>query len=173
MLKLSRQLRVIFITSTLLTATLIAVPVLQPTAWGLYTGAVFLLLLISILLLGKVSRALNAAQLIIENQILHTEPVILKKQCQRKSIQYLPGDSVGVFISCFGILLGAKIIIFNQSEVRLRSVELGRYYITMTYGTDRKIYIAKVLHSELRSEQLTEIIRKFQYETGITPTVTL
>lgn len=173
MLKLSRQQHVLFIISTLCTAVLIAVPVLQPTAWGLYTGAVFLLLLISILLLGKVSRAIKAAQLIIENQILHTEPVIFKKQSQKKSVQYLPGNSIEVFISCFGILLGAKIIIFNQSEVRLRTVELGRYYITLTYGTDRKIRKAKVLHSEIRNEQLIDIIRKFQYETGITPTVTL
>ena len=77
-----------------------------------------------------------------------------------------------MFVSGFGILLGSKIIKFNQGGIRLKAVEIGRDYLSIDFGTDVEIRNIRLLHIRPDSAALAGIIEKFRYETGITPTIT-
>ena len=103
----------------------------------------------------RIRKKISDAKLIIENQIIHIKPAIIS------------GDSLDVYVSCFGILLDSKIIKFNQEGVSLKEVELGRDFIYLTYGTNKKIQSIKLLHGLTEKKDLDEIARKFLYETGI------
>lgn len=105
---------------------------------------------------------IKAAQLIIENQILHIQPAV----CMDRD------ESIEVYVSCFGILLQSKIIKFNQEGIRLKAVELGRYYITLTYGTVQEMQSTKLIYEEIRDGTLQKIVRRFRYETGVVPVIT-
>lgn len=110
----------------------------------------------------KTKMSIKAAQLIIENQILHIQPAIFMDQ----------NESIEVYVSCFGILLESKIIKFNQEGIRLKAVELGRNYITITYGTDLRMQSTKLIYAEISEYTLQEIVRSFRYETGVIPVIT-
>ena len=81
-------------------------------------------------------------------------------------------EAVDMYVSCFGILLGTKVIKFNQKGIQLRAVEIGKDYLSLDYGRDRDIYNIRLIHARPDSTILESIIEKFRYETGITPTIT-
>jgi hypothetical protein len=117
------------------------------------------------------NQRLTAARLIVENQILHIQPAV---ECVRDSTKESEAEScetVEMFVSCFGILLGSKVIKFNQEGIRLKAVEIGRDYLSLDYGRDTDIRSIKLIHSRPGSDVLEGIIEKFRYETGITPTI--
>lgn len=116
-------------------------------------------------------KSLKVARLIIENQILHIRPAVIDAKETGKETEISPVESIEVFISCFGILLGSRIIKFNQDGINLKAVEIGRNFIFLTYGTDKKTQTTRLLHAEIDSRELVEIVEKFRYETGIVPTI--
>lgn len=116
-------------------------------------------------------KSLKAARLIIENQILHIQPAVIGVKELGKETEISPGETIEFFISCFGILLDSRIIKFNQDGINLKAVEIGRNFISMTYGTDKKTQTTRLLHAEIDSGELVEIVEKFRYETGIVPTI--
>lgn len=147
----------------------------------------FLLLLLSTLAAVLVIweyRKLKTAKLIIENKILYIQPMAMGDLGWEngssgridndlgKDAAGLPAESIEVFVSCFGILLGSKIIKFNQEGIRLKAVEIGRYYLSIDYGIDMDIRNIRLLYARPDSDILAGIIEKFRYETGITPTIT-
>ncbi len=81
-------------------------------------------------------------------------------------------ETVEMYVSCFGILLGSKVIKFNQEGIRLKAVEIGRYYLSIDYGIDMDIRNIRLLYARPDSAVLAGIIEKFRYETGVTPTIT-
>lgn len=85
------------------------------------------------------SKKLKDAQLIVENQIFHIEPAVYRKPEDRKESGIQPCETVEMFVSAFGILLGSKIIKFNQGGIRLKAVEIGRDYLSIDFGTDAEI----------------------------------
>lgn len=127
-----------------------AVPFIKET--GLLV--VILLEVVLALFLIRTIRNLKIAKLIMENQILHIQSA-----------------KTETFISCFGMLLNAKIIKFNLDRIHLIKVEIGERYIEMTYGTHKKIEKTRILHDELSPNELESIITKFRYETGIAPVI--
>lgn len=52
------------------------------------------------------------------------------------------------------------------------AVEIGYDSISLTYGSNKNIQVIKLLHGTIDSGKLTNIMEKFRYETGITPTIT-
>lgn len=70
-----------------------------------------------------------------------------------------------------GMLLNAKVIKFYLDRIHLIKVAIGERYIEMTYGTQKRTEITRILHDELSSDELESIITKFRYETGITPVI--
>lgn len=152
--------------------TFVSVFILQPNNWKPYAALVLTVGLLAIFLLFTLRKRLTAARLIVENQILHIQPAV---QCQRDSMKKSEAESceaVDMYVSCFGILLGTKVIKFNQEGIQLRAVEIGKDYLSLDYGRDRDIYNIRLIHARPDSTILESIIEKFRYETGITPTIT-
>ena len=132
------------------------------------SGTLFLIALCAAVLAFRECFRLKAAQLIIDNQILHINAaVILEGGAGNR-------DAVGdieVFISCFGILLNDKIIKFNQEGIQLKSVEIDRDHISLTCGRSKRTRKIRLLHEKMDDEEMMRIVEKFRYETGIVPEV--
>lgn len=118
------------------------------------------------------NQRLTAARLIVENQILHIQPAVLRERDSTKESEAESCETVEMFVSCFGILLGSKVIKFNQEGIRLKAVKIGRDYLSLDYGRDTDIRSIRLIYSRPDSDVLEAIIEKFHYETGITPTIT-
>ena len=147
---------------TILAATPLApVIFLQIPNWKLYTIFILAVTLTAAFYYERARRNVMAALLIMENQIMHFGLAVFDKQI----------ESIEVFISCFGVLIGSRIIKFNQSGIRLKAVELGKDFVSLTYGTEKKTQNIKIFHAENRQCELTEVVRKFRYETGVVPVI--
>lgn len=110
------------------------------------------------------------AKLIMENQILHIQSA-KTETFHNKHGEKVADDSAEVFISCFGMLLNAKVVKFNLDHIHLIKVEIGNRYIELIYGTHVKLEKTRILHDEMSDDELESIITKFRYETGIIPIV--
>lgn len=115
-------------------------------------------------------RKLKTVRLIVENQILHIRPVVISdKACDTAKPE--DAENIEVFVSYFGILLDSKIIKFNQDGILLKAVEIGRDFISLTYGTDKRIQNTRLLHATIDNGELEKIAEQFRYETGIVPVI--
>lgn len=81
-------------------------------------------------------------------------------------------DDIEVFVSYFGILLDSRVIKFNQEGTFLKAVEIGRDYISLTYGTDKRVQSTRLLHAAIDDKEVDRIAEKFRHETGIVPVIT-
>lgn len=173
MKKLVRHAHYFFAAGILEALAFIVTIFLQPPNWKLTAAVVLVITLVTVFLLGKVEIDISTARLIIENQILHIQPAVIQNlKEEEKTADLLPGESIEVYVSGFGVLLDSKNIKFNQEGIRLKAVELGRHFISLTYGTNLRTHNTKLLHAEISDDVLAEVSRKFRYETGITPTIT-
>lgn len=172
MKKIIRYSRCFLAASIFCAAALAAAIILQPTNWKPYAVVTLSAGLLATFLFFTMNQRLTAARLIVENQILHIQPVVLRERDSMKESEAEFCETAEVFVSCFGILLGPKIIKFNQEDIRLKAVEIGRYYLSIDYGIDMDIRNIRLLYARPDSGILAGIIEKFRYETGITPTVT-
>lgn len=154
------------------TVAFAAVLILRSTYWKPYAVAALAAGLIAAFLFFTVNKKLTAARLIVENQILHIQPAVQRVRGSMKASEAESCETVEMFVSCFGILLGSKVIKFNQEDIRLKAVEIGRNYLSLDYGTDTDIRNIWLIHSISDSAVLEGIIEKFHHETGITPTIT-
>jgi hypothetical protein len=133
-----------------------------------------LLLLVSCFLLVLLIREYQInklAKLIMENKILHIETAKINQISDDTSISTFGIESFEVFISCFGILLGSKVIKFNIDGINLKKVEIGNDFIFLVYGKDKKNESIRLLHKSIEKPELLSIIDLFRHETGITPIV--
>lgn len=111
------------------------------------------------------------AKLIMENKIIHIQSAEIEQKSKKISIGSTPIWGVEIFISCFGILLGSKVIKFNTENIRLEEVEIGHDFISIVYGKGEKEEIIKLLHGIMGKQELQSIIARFHHETGIIPNV--
>lgn len=114
------------------------------------------------------SLRLKAAQLITDNQILHINAAEIL-EVGTGSLD--AGEDIEVFISCFGILLNDKIIKFNQEGIQLKSVEIDRVHILLTFGSSKRTRKIRLLYEKMDDEEMMRIVEKFRYETGIVPEI--
>lgn len=143
----------------------------QPPNWKTYGILTLMAGVMNAFLYGVVSKKMKAAQLIVENQILHIQPAVLREEDGRKETETKPCETVEMYVSYFGILLGSQVIKFNQDGIRLKAVEIGRDYLSIDYGTDTNIRNIRLLHARLDSAVLEDIAEKFRYETGVVPAI--
>ena len=115
-------------------------------------------------------KKLKMAQLIVENQILHIRPAVIRNSAGDAEEPEDAG-SIELFVSYFGILLDSKIIKFTYDGIRLKAVEFGRDFISLTYGTDKRVQNIRLLCEVVDRKELEEIVEKFRYETGIVPVI--
>lgn len=145
--------------------------ILQPTHWKLYAALALSAGLIAASLFFSVNKKLTAARLIVENQILHIQPAVFRERDSSKESEIRSCETVEMFVSCFGILLGSKVIKFNQEGIRLKAVEIGRDYLSLDYGRDMDIRNIRLIYVRPDRAALADIVEKFRYETGVVPTV--
>jgi xanthosine utilization system XapX-like protein len=170
--KIARYARCFLAASIFCAVTFAAALILQPSNWKPYAVVALSAGLIVTFLFFTMNQRLTAARLIVENQILHIQPAVLRERDSIKESEAEFCETVEMFVSCFGILLGSKIIKFNQEGIQLKAVEIGRDYLSLDYGRDTDIRSIKLIHSRPDNPDLESIIEKFRYETGITPTIT-
>jgi hypothetical protein len=115
-------------------------------------------------------KKLKSAQLILENSFLRFYTSITSNisDNEEKSDN---AESVEVFISYFGILSGEKIITFNQNGIWLKDVEISQNFISLSYGTEKKMQSTWLVRPPIDSVKLDDIVEKFRYETGIEPRI--
>lgn len=118
------------------------------------------------LILAKIVRSRQKiAGLIVENEIFHVRPA-----------EFINADGTGdggldVYVSCFGILAGGKIFRFNLKDKRLKSIEIGRDTIRVSYGTKEATIRARILHGYMDAADLARVAERFRFETGVEPTI--
>jgi len=153
-------------------AAFAAVLILHSPHWKPYAVMALSAGLLAAFLFFTENQKLTAARLIVENQILHIQPAVLRERDSVKESDVESCETVEMFVSCFGILLGSKVIKFNQEGIQLKAVEIGRDYLSLDYGRDMDIRNVRLIYSRPDSTVLAGIIEKFRYETGIIPTIT-
>lgn len=115
---------------------------------------------------------LKIARLITENPILRIcTAVISSSSIPVEKVQPEVIEDAEVFISYFGILLGTKIIKFNQDGIQLKDVKITGDIISITYGTEKQLQNIRLLHPQIDPATLEKIVQKFRFETGIIPAV--
>lgn len=130
-----------------------------------------LVTLILFFFLIREEKNFKTAWLIFENRILHIQPAkISYNPCSDFNDAFPVG--IEVFISCFGILLGSKIIEFNLKGISLKTVEIEGQFICLRYGTETQSKSIRILHEGISSHEIQCIVEKFRYETGVVPIVT-
>ena len=147
-----------------------------------FGGAVFeiwsQIFLASVIIAGGISAGfwirelgkLKIARLIAENPILHIHTAVIS-DISGEAAQRSDSENTEVFISYFGILLDEKTIKFNQDGIRLRAVEIGADFISLTYGTEKRTQNIRLLRPAIDPAAMEKICERFRYETGITPTL--
>ena len=172
MKKIARYARCLLAASIFCAIAFAAALILQPPSWKLYAGVALTAGLIAAFLFFTMRKKLTAARLIVENQILHIQPAVQRVRNSMKESEAESLETVEMFVSCFGILLGSKVIKFNQEDIRLKAVEIGRDYLSLDYGKDTDVHSIKLIHARPDSAVLADIVEKFRYETGVIPTIT-
>ena len=131
-------------------------------------GAVTLILLI------ETRKKLSAAHTIVDSAVIHIQPAEIFAQSveeQKEAERFR--ENFEIYVSSFGILLGAKVIRFNQSGIWLKNVEIGPDYISFDYGEkDKEIQNIRLLYSKPGEDELAGIIENFRKDTGVVPVLT-
>jgi hypothetical protein len=112
---------------------------------------------------------LKIARLIAENPILRIRTAVIS-ELSGKTVRQPETEDGEVVVSYFGILLGKKIIKFNQDGIRLRTLEIEDDYLSFTCGTERRTQNIRLLRPAIEAAELAKLAERFRYETGITPT---
>lgn len=115
-------------------------------------------------------KKLQTARLIAENQILRISTAVISDEAGDTE-KPESTENIEAIISYFGILLGSKIIKFNQNGILLKAVEIGRDYISLSYGTDKRLQRSRLLNTTLNEDELKNITERFRDETGIVPVI--
>jgi len=151
----------------------IAALVLRPPYWVTYAPVIMALGLVALLHYIPVRKEFIAAKVIVENTIIRIQLADMHGQTEWdiEEAEKLKETFV-IYISTFGILLGSKTINWGgASEKRLKAVEIGRDYISIDHGTKENNQNVRLLYARPGEDELAEIIKKFQYETNVVPSV--
>lgn len=130
---------------------------------------IFLIALTLLILLIYQYNKFKTAKLILESKILHIESAKIEEETNVKDNGVSFVDGIEVYISCFGILLGSKVIKFNIDKIILKKIEVDSKYICFTYSSNKKTKMIKILHGSMNKYELQNFIERFSYETGIVP----
>ena len=107
-------------------------------------------------------KKLITAKAIADSAVICIHPAVIRGEAEEEI----------TYVSCFGILLGAKIIQFNQNGVWLKNVEIGQDYISFGYGeTGEELHNIRLLYSKPDEQTLKTIIENFRKETGVVPVI--
>jgi len=150
-------------------------------SFGVVTHGVQVQILLVIVLLASTISAslwvreykkLKTAHLIIENSILHIRTAVISN-VSGETAKPQEAENTEAFVSYFGILLDSKIIKFNQDGIYIKAAEIGKDYISLTYGTDKRVQNTRLLRAAVDPAELDGIVKKFHFETGVNPVINI
>ena len=168
MLQARGSLAAVIVFAAALAGTLI----LRPPNWAAYAPVIFAAGLAALLHYIPARENLGSARLIVENAIIRIQPAVIYGRTEEEKENEDLRENFGIYVSVFGILLGGKIIKFNQSGIWLRSVEIGRDYISFGYGgKDEELQNIRLLYSRPGGDALAGIVENFRREIGVVPTI--
>jgi hypothetical protein len=157
-----------------LTAALTQLFVFQGESFDAKTAVIIIFTIaagiILIRFLFKDINNLKIARLIRENFILKVKTAVIS-QISGKEFPDKHIEDSEIFVSYFGILFNDKIVKFNQDGIRLTAMDIGNDFISFTYGNDKQMQNMRIVRPDIEPEVMDEMINKFRFETGITPTM--
>lgn len=109
----------------------------------------------------------NTAKLIMDNKVIHIQVAKIEENCEKKVFNRLPSIFIEYVISCFGIILGSKVIKFNADGIKLKEVKIDRDTISISYGKNNKYKTIRLLYGSIEKEELDFFTERLYYETGI------
>ena len=130
-----------------------------------------IILLIFLELLIKEIKQYRMVKLILDNVILFIQSASVEENTIDCGYNGLPVDGLGIYISCFGILMDSKIIKFNIDDISLKSVKINQRYLYIIFGNDNKISQIRIIYGDMNKEEIQNFIERFNFETGITPVI--
>ena len=141
--------------------------------WEYCTVFALMALTFAIVLFFKMRKKLVTAKAIVDSAVICIQPAVVFGRTEEEKDEEGLRENFGIYVSCFGILLGTKIIRFNQDGIWLKSVEIGQDYISFGYGArGEELHNIRLLYSKPGEDVLARIIENFRKETGVIPTVT-
>ena len=153
-------------------ATFTAVIVLRFSHWKYFAFFALMGGTLAAVLFYAARKKLIAAEVIVENTIIHIQLAALQEQkYETKEETKKFFENYGVCVSNFGIMLGNKIIKWGGSSgVWLKAVEIGPDYISFIYGEKgREPHNIRLLYFRPGEDELAGIIEKFRKDTGVVP----
>lgn len=127
-------------------------------------------ILLLVLSIGQYKKYIYA-KLIIENKIINFQAAKIEQKSEKTSIDTISIWDMEIFISCFGILFGSKVIKFNSEGISLEEVEIGHDFVSIVYAKGEIKKTIKLIHGLLGKSDIEKIVNRFHYETGIIPVV--
>lgn len=120
-------------------------------SYGMIKWAGSILALYFIVLSILEYRKFRVAKLILDNQIAFIENV-----------------GTGMYISCFGVMDGVKIIKYNMDGIVLKSIVIDDQRISLTREKSNHETILNIPHGNMAKSEWIDFMRRFEYETGVT-----
>ena len=170
--------RITFLVRAFLAAVIICVAVfaaalaLRFPRWEYCAVFILMGLTLAIVLFFTTRKKLMTAKAIMDSAVICIQPAVVCGRTEQEREKEELRENFGIYVSCFGILLGAKIIRFNQDGIWLKTVEIGRDYISFGYGArGEELHIIRLLYSRPGEDALARIIENFRKETGVVPVI--
>ena len=117
-------------------------------------------------------RRLMAAKAIVDSAVIRIQPAVICGHAEGEEGEEALREGFGIYVSCFGILLGAKAIRFNQDGIWLKTVEIGQGYISFGYGASgEEPQNIRLLYPKPDEAALAGIVESFRKETGVVPVI--
>ena len=165
----------IFLSAAILCAMgFAAALIFHPANWAIFAPLSLAAGSAAAVLFANLRKKLIETEVIVENAIIHIQPAVTAGQTDgdKKENEQLR-ENFGIYVSIFGILLGNKIIKWGDgSGGQLKSVEIGRDYISIGYGAKNKtLQNIRLLYFKPDGAALSDIIEKFRYKTGVVPVI--
>lgn len=114
---------------------------------------------------------LKISSLIKENFILKVKTAVINDISGKEITKPTYLEDTEIFVSYFGIFFNGKIVRFNQDRIRLIAMDIGSDFISFTYGNEKQMRSLRILRPDIEPEAMSEMIKKFRFEMGITPTI--
>lgn len=123
-----------------------------------------LLVLFFIMLSISEYKRFRLAKLIIDNNIAFIENVCIRHTHKNER----ETEKIGVYISCFGVMDGSKIIKYNMDGIILKSIVIDSSSICLTRKKEDNETILNVPYGNMAKTELIDFAKRFEYETGVT-----
>ena len=116
---------------------------------------------------------LKAHKKLIDSRLITGNPIYQFQIAEIQANQWSEIEKVEATISYLGILIGEKLIKFNQDGIQVKDIEIGEDSITFFYGPKEWTQNIRLLRPDTDSVALLELTERIRGETGITPRLLL